>query len=138
MEERKNNDNAEISSSKRPAPSSIKVNVRPRIAFDEVDIKRNREIPKGLLAGLIAVGSLLVVGVIVVGVLLVTQPKAAAAVDTVPAASQMAEPDATPSATPEPTPSPTPVPTTPPEESDDLSSIFEAPSNPILEESQNQ
>ena len=137
MEERKDYGSTEILNSKK-APSSITVNVRPRVTFDDVQYKKNRGIPKGLLAALVTVGSLLVIGVIVVGVLLITQPKAAAAIDTVPAVSDAAEPEATPSATPEPTPSATPVPTTPPEESDDLSSIFEAPTNPILEESQGQ
>ncbi len=137
MEERKDYGSTEILNSKK-APSSITVNVRPRVAFDDVQYKKNRGIPKGLLAALVTVGALLVIGVIVVGVLLITQPKTTAAIDTVPAASDAAEPEATPSATPEPTPSATPVPTTPPEESDDLSSIFEVPTNPILEESQGQ
>lgn len=147
MEDQNNSGNTESSNQKRTAPSSITVNVRPRVTFDEIDVKKNREIPKGLLVSLLAVGSLLLVGVIVVGVLLLTQPKAAAAVDTEPVATQSvtpeatptARPEATPSGTPVPTPTATPVPTTSPEESDDLSAIFEAPSNPILEdESQNQ
>ncbi len=138
MEERKNNDSADVLGSKKRVPSSITVNVRPRVMYDDVQYKKNRGIPKGLLAALVTVGALLVIGVIVVGVLLITQPKTTAAIDTVPAASDAAEPEATPSATPEPTPSATPVPTTPPEESDDLSSIFEVPTNPILEESQGQ
>ena len=138
MEERKNNGNTEASSSKK-APSTITVNVRQRMELDEKQVQRRRDMPKGLLAALIALGSLLVVGVVVVGVLLITQPQTSAAVDYVPTASQTAEPAATPSPTPEPTEAPTPVPTTEPEESDDISSIFEAPSNPILEsQSQNQ
>lgn len=129
MEEKK----TEFSRPKRNAPSSITVNVRPRIAFEEKKVKKNQQIPKGLFIGLMAVGALLVVGIIVVGVLLLTQPKAAAVEVTTPAATQTAEPQATPSATPEPTPTATPMPTTPPEVSDDLSSIFEAPTNPILD-----
>lgn len=131
MEERKK----EFSRPKRTAPSSITVNVRPRTAFEENKVKKNQEFPKGLFLGLMAVGALLVVGIIVVGVLLLTQPKAAAVEATTPAATQTAEPQVTPSATPKPTPTPTatPMPTTPPEVSDDLKSIFEAPTNPILD-----
>ncbi len=137
MEDRKGNDNTESSSLKK-APSSITVNVRQRMELDGKQAQKRREIPKGLLAGLIALGSLLVVGIIVVGVLLITQPKSTAAVDFVPAAAQTEEPQATPSATPKPTPSATPVPTTAPEESDDdISVIFEAPSNPILDDQTN-
>lgn len=138
MEERKASGNREASGIKK-APSSITVSVRPRMELSDKQKYGRREIPKGLLAGLVAVGSLLVVGIIVVGVLLITQPQSAAAVDSVPSASETVEPQATPSATAEPTPSATPVPTTAPEESDDISSIFEAPSNPILEsQTQNQ
>lgn len=121
----------EVSNSSKTAPASITVNVRPRVAFDEIKVKKSNEVPKGLFIGLVAVGALLVVGVIVVGVLLLTQPNTAAAVDTAPAATQTAEPQAT--ATAAPTTAATPVPTTPPEESEDISSIFEAPTNPILD-----
>lgn len=125
--------NSELSRPKRKAPSSITVSVRPRVTYDEIKTKKNQEVPRGLLIGLMAMGAVLVLGVIVVGVLLLTQPKAAAVEVTTPAATQTAEPQATPSATPEPTPTATPMPTTPPEVSDDLSSIFEAPTNPILD-----
>lgn len=110
-------------------PSSITVSVRPSRGYEaQADVPR--EIPKGLLAALVAVGSLLVIGVVVVAVLLVTQPDATAAVGTTPAA-QTEEPQATPEPTVAPTT--TPVPTTPPEDTDDFSAIFDAPENPLLE-----
>jgi amino acid transporter len=110
--------------------------VRPRRDFDDIKNRQSREIPKGLLTALISVGALLIVGIVVVGVLLLTQPTNPVSAELSPSASQTAEPEAT--ATPEPTQAATPVPTTEPEESDDISAIFEAPDNPILEESQNQ
>lgn len=113
-------ENTNIPKTARAVPSSITVNVRPARGY-EADAPR--ETPKGLLAALIAVGSLLVIGVAVVAVLLVTHPSAT------PAAQTEAQ------ATPEPTATPTttPVPTTPPEETDDFSAIFDAPENPLLE-----
>lgn len=119
-------ENTNIPKTARAVPSSITVNVRPARGY-EADAPR--ETPKGLLAALIAVGSLLVIGVAVVAVLLVTHPSATAASGATPAAQTEAQ------ATPEPTATPTttPVPTTPPEETDDFSAIFDAPENPLLE-----
>lgn len=119
----------------KTVPSSITVNLPSRKDFDDEDVEQ-KVIPKGLLAALITMGVLLVAGVIAVAVLLVTQPNARAAVGSAPTASQTVMPSATPSPTPVPTPAATPVPTTAPENSDDFSSIFETPTNEIIEGSQ--
>lgn len=118
--------------SEKKVASSITVNVPSRREFEEV--YERRVIPKGLLAVMIAMGLVLIAGVITVAVLLFTQPNATVSVGPAPTVSQTVEP----SETPAPTPSPTPVATTAPEESDDFSSIFDAPENEILKESQNQ
>ncbi len=118
----------------KTVPSSITVSVPQRREFEEV-IER-RVIPKGLLAVLISMGVVLIAGVVVLAVLLITQPNASVAAGPAPAVSQTAEPLATPSPTMSPTP--TPVPTTAPEESDDFSSILDAPQNEILQQSQSQ
>lgn len=118
--------------SEKKVASSITVNVPSRREFEEV--YERRVIPKGLLAVMIAMGLVLIAGVVTVAVLLLTQPNATVSVGPAPTVSQTAEP----SETPVPTPSPTPVATTAPEESDDFSSIFDAPDNEILQKSQNQ
>lgn len=118
--------------SEKKVASSITVNVPSRREFEEV--YERRVIPKGLLAVMIAMGLVLIAGVVTVAVLLLTQPNATVSVGPAPTVSQTAEP----SETPVPTPSPTPVATTAPEESDDFSSIFDAPENEILQKSQNQ
>jgi hypothetical protein len=81
-------------------------------------------------------GVVLLAGVITLAVLLITQPNASIAVGPATTMSQTTAPTKTPSPTPKPTSSPTPVPTTAPEESDDFSSIFEAPE--ILQNAQDQ
>ena len=118
--------------SEKKVASSITVNVPSRREFEEV--YERRVIPKGLLAVMVAMGLVLIAGVVTVAVLLLTQPNATVSVGPAPTVSQTAEP----SETPVPTPSPTPVATTAPEESDDFSSIFDAPDNEILQKSQNQ
>lgn len=120
--------------SEKKVASSITVNVPSRREFEEV--YERRVIPKGLLAVMIAMGLVLIAGVITVAVLLLTQPNATVSVGPAPTVSQTAEPSETPVPTPSPTPSP--VATTAPEESDDFSSIFDAPDNEILQKSQNQ
>lgn len=119
---------------KKAVPSSMTVNVPSRKEFDDSERVKTRKMPKALLAVLISMGALLAVGIVVVGVLLITQPGARETVGPAPSASQTAAP--TPTMTAEPTPSPakTPMPTTEPEASDDdLSAIFETPTNPLLE-----
>jgi len=125
-----------IASGTATVPSSITVSVPLQKEFDGV-IER-RVIPKGLLAVLITMGVVLLAGMITLAVLLITQPNASIAVGPAPTVSQTAEPLETPSPTPKPSPSPTPVPTTEPEESNDFSSIFEAPENKILQNAQSQ
>ncbi len=122
--------------SEKKVASSITVNVPSHREFEEV--YERRVIPKGLLAVMVAMGLVLIAGVVTVAVLLLTQPNATVSVGPAPTVSQTAEPSETPVPTLSPTPSPTPVATTAPEESDDFSSIFDAPDNEILQKSQNQ
>ncbi len=123
---------------KRP-PSSITVHVQPRREFEGYEPRGQREIPKGLLAVLITVGLLLVAGVVFIGVLLLTQPNRVQTVDKQPAATQPTAAAETAMPTASPVPSQSPVATTTPETSeDDLSSLFETPTNPILDGSQDQ
>lgn len=125
---------------KKAVPNSITVNVPPKLKIDDDAYNQRREIPKPLLAVLIAMGALMVVGIVVVGVLLLTQPNATAAVGPVSTESEIAVPSETPSltATPVPTTAPTTVPTTAPEATDDFSVILQSPANEILEESLGQ